>query len=70
LIGTEGKTPKKILTETGYAKGSLSSTDFQTKDVGEVYGVLLSETVNDSWKPDNLIVIRGSAEKSEFDPKG
>jgi hypothetical protein len=42
----------------------------QSKDVGLVYGIVLSETKSDMWIPQEIIVKRGGQEESKFDPKG
>jgi len=40
------------------------------KDVGTVYGAILSQTVSDSWMPDKITIKRAGFEETVVDPKG
>lgn len=40
------------------------------KDVGIVYGILLSETMTDPWTPSKIVVTKAGKEEHIFFPKG
>lgn len=42
LLGEEGKTARKILTEDGFEGGETEEIKINAKDVGPVYGIILS----------------------------
>jgi len=58
LIGVEGKTSKKILTEDGFDTGSTVEVEINAADVGSIYGVILSQTSSDPWAPQLITVKR------------
>jgi len=44
LLGEEGKTARKILTEDGFEGGETEDIKINAKDVGSIYGITLSQT--------------------------
>jgi len=44
LIGEEGKTARKILTEDGFVEGTTEDIEINAKDVGSIHGIILSQT--------------------------
>lgn len=70
FIGTEGRSPKKLLSETGFAQGEPRDIEIITKDVGTVYGVVFSMYKSDDWIPDSIVVKRSGKESSTFQAKG
>jgi len=56
IVGSTGKTAKKILSEKGFKKGALDEITIHTKDIGDVYQIILSETVTDPWGPETISV--------------
>jgi len=42
LIGEEGKTARKILTEDGFTEGTTEDIEINAKDVGPIHGIILS----------------------------
>jgi len=56
IVGSIGKTAKKILSEKGFKKGALDEITIHSKDVGDIYEIILSETVTDPWGPETIIV--------------
>ena len=70
FIGVEGRSPKKLLTETGFAQGEPREIEIITKDVGTVYGVVFSMYKSDDWVPDSIVVKRSGKETSTFQAKG
>lgn len=70
FIGTKDRSPKKLLTETGFNRGEDREVTIQTKDVGEVYGIVLSMYKEDDWGPDEIVVKRSSKEVATFASKG
>jgi hypothetical protein len=49
LLGTVGKTDIKLLSDTGFEKDTAVTIDHRGKDIGDVYGIVLTETVRDPW---------------------
>ena len=56
FIGTAGTSPEKLLSDKGFAKGTLNQVPVDTADVGLVYGIILSIKGYDSFKPEEIIV--------------
>lgn len=56
ILGTSGKSPKKLLADKGFTLGSLVQLNVQTIDVGNPYGVSLYLDGNDLWRPEEIIV--------------
>jgi hypothetical protein len=67
IWGSNGKTPKKLLADKGFATGSLMQVSMQTLDVGVPYGISLYLNGNDLWRPDEIIVkkINSNGESQE-----
>lgn len=70
IVGTGGRTAKKILSATGFEEGSSVKTILHAKDVGTVYGAILSQTVSDSWIPDKITIKRAGFEETIIEGKG
>jgi len=70
ILGVDGRTAKKILTEDGFEQGSTETVTINAMDVGQVYGIVLSETQSDSWTPEKISVKRAGIEESVFEAKG
>jgi len=67
LVGTQGRTPVKILSEKGFEKSTSTTKVISGKDLGDVYGIVLSETVNDPWTPKFIkVTYKGKFEEFEF----
>jgi hypothetical protein len=49
LLGTTGKTDIKLLSDTGFKKDSAEIIDHRGKDIGDVYGIILTESTADPW---------------------
>jgi hypothetical protein len=56
IIGTEGKTPEKLISDKGLKQGSLVKVKIDTVDVGSVYGITLVMKGYDIWRPEELII--------------
>ena len=67
FIGLNGRSPKKLLRETGYSSGSRLKTTVTTMDVGKLYGIKLFLEFHDTWKVGEVIVNKGSTEVQIFD---
>jgi len=70
LIGEEGKTARKILSEDGFTEGTTEEIEINAKDVGPIHGIIVSQTVHDPWALGIIVVKRAGQEESTFDPKG
>ena len=66
----DGKTNKKILSETGFGIGEVKQILMQNNDVGLIYGIKLCTEGTDVWVPETISILRAGSENSEFDPKG
>jgi len=51
LIGEDGKTSRKILSETGFDAGTTEDIELNAGDVGAINGIILSQTASDPWSP-------------------
>lgn len=56
ILGTNGRTPKKLLTDRGFRTGTLIQVSIETRDVGNVYGITLFLNGYDNWRPEEVIV--------------
>ena len=70
FIGLLGRSPKKILSEQGLQLGNSDDLEIRTMDVGTVYGVVLSMTKSDNYRPEEIIVKRSGKETSKYLAKG
>ena len=64
IWGTNGKTPQKLLSNKGFATGSLDQLSLESADVGDIYGVTLYLNGNDKWRPEEVIVKKPSSSGS------
>lgn len=56
------------MSEKGFELGSTVTKTVSGKDLGDVYGIVLSETVSDPWKPTYIKVsYKGKFEEFKFD---
>ena len=56
FIGIIRNSPEKLLSDTGFARGTLSQVSIDTTEVGLLYGITLSIKGYDNWKPEEIIV--------------
>lgn len=61
FIGTYNVSPEKLLSDQGFAKGTLNQVSVDTSDVGLLYGITLYMKGYDSWKPEEIIVKKPTA---------
>jgi hypothetical protein len=65
LLGTNGQTPKKLMSDKGFPTGLTVQVSIDTKDVGTMYGIILSINGYDNWRPEEVIVKKPSASGCE-----
>lgn len=56
ILGTNGQTPKKLLSDKGFATGSTVQVSIDTRDVGNLFGIILSINGYDNWRVEEVIV--------------
>jgi len=49
LLGGLGKTEIKLLSDTGFEKDSSETIVHRGKSIGDVYAIILTETIADPW---------------------
>ena len=68
LLGIKNKSPEKLLSNTGFVRGSLVQIHIESINVGSVLGIMLFIKGNDEWRPEEIIV-KKSAENVGFEEK-
>jgi hypothetical protein len=65
IMGTNGQTPKKLLSDKGFPTGLTVQVSIDTKDVGNMYGIILSINGYDNWRPEEVIIKKPISSGSE-----
>lgn len=70
LFGTLGKTPTKLLSESGFAVSSVKNYNVMANDIGLVEKIKVSMKEEDSWRPLKIFVKRAGLEETSYETKG
>jgi len=70
LVGSLGKSSKKILSEDGFKLGSTVKKVVYSHDIGELTSIKLSSKNVELFRPEKIVISRAGKSQDEFLPKG